>query len=288
MSLWGKDEVRRCYGRLIQVKYTILTLLLTVIFAFGSMAGMHLVLRAREQQLLSEQGKAVVESPVRAWQKEEDTDFDQEAYLLTMEQIEEVIRSWDEHLAVTVHNPVNGQISMETAIESGKEWLAEMGFRTAADADSPEVYSVQASLSIVNQNQSAGTQSEPYYSFWVLRFSNQSMMAFLRLNAVTGNVWSADITLYGDLSEEISCEKLSRFVELSGLPVPQDDTSVITKNADRTDAVLKIEDSQLQAEMAFWRAQTKVVYVVAEENGLVDYQGNTPIGETTRILFNIQ
>lgn len=277
MSLLGKDKVRYRYGRLIQLKYTVLTLLLTLIFAVGSMAGMHLVLRVREQQLLSQQGKVAVESPVRAWQKEEDAASGQELYLLTIEQMQEVISTWDEHLAVTVHSPVNGQLPMETAIEAGKEWLVQMGFGAAADVDVPEVYSVKASLSIVNQNQSAGAQAEPYYSFWVLRFVNQSMMAFLRLNAVTGTVWSADITLYEDVPEDISCEKLKRFVELSGLSVPETDMNVITENAGRTNAVLKIADSRLQAEMAFWRSRTEYVYSVNEGNGLVEYQENVRI-----------
>ena len=48
---------------------------------------------------------------------------------------------------------------------------------------------------------------------------------------------------------------------------------------------MKSADSQLQAKMAFWRSQTKYVYVVGEESGLVDYQENTPVGETVRILF---
>ncbi|MDE6221943.1 MAG: hypothetical protein K2G51_16210, partial [Lachnospiraceae bacterium] len=79
--------------------------------------------------------------------------------------------------------------------------------------------------------------------------------------------------------------ELNRFVELSGLPIPETDTNVIMKSSDRTDAVLKIADSQLQAELAFWRSQTKYVYVVDERNGLVDYQEHASTGENARILF---
>lgn len=48
-------------------KYTILTLSLVLIFAFGSMAGMNLIIRAKERQFLTESGRTEVELPVREW-----------------------------------------------------------------------------------------------------------------------------------------------------------------------------------------------------------------------------
>lgn len=202
--------------------------------------------------------------------------------------MEEVIGSWDECLAVTVHQPVSGQISMETAIEAGKEWLAGMGFQATAGEDAVRIYSVRATLSITDPVDSAGTQSEAYYSFWNVRFSNQTMMAFLRLNAVTGKVWNADITLYTDFPSEAfdeqSCEnRLNRFVELSG--VQGSDPAVIITKPDRTEAFVTIADSRLRAEMTYWRPQTKLAYAAGETAGLVDYQDGTPLVEQARILF---
>ena len=45
-------------------KYTALTLFLASVFSFGSMAGMDYILLTRERQLLTESGRAVVETPV--------------------------------------------------------------------------------------------------------------------------------------------------------------------------------------------------------------------------------
>ena len=53
-------------------KYTLFTVFLSLVFAFGSMVGMNFILEAREKQMLTENGRVVVEAPVRAWQKEED------------------------------------------------------------------------------------------------------------------------------------------------------------------------------------------------------------------------
>lgn len=83
-------------------KYTILTLFLALVFAFGSMAGMNLILRAKERQLLTERGRAIVEAPVRSWQGQEsgeDGETDEESgsigYALTTGQVEEILSCWN-------------------------------------------------------------------------------------------------------------------------------------------------------------------------------------------------
>ena len=215
-------------------KYTILTLFLALVFAFGSMAGMNLILRAKERQLLTERGRAIVEAPVRSWQGQEsgeDGETDEESgsigYALTTGQVEEILSCWNNRTGVTVHNPVSGQISMEEAIKEGKKWLVEMEIGENGLEDT-ETYSVSATLGIATQKVSVGVQSEPYHSFWTVQFSDSSMYVVLHLNAVTGKVWNADITLYEDMPEGIPYEKLEHFVELSGLQIINTD---IIKNA---------------------------------------------------------
>ncbi len=239
-------------------KYTILTLFLALVFAFGSMAGMNFIMREKERQLLTERGRAVVEAPVRSWQGQEsgedgetDEESDSIGYVLTTEQVEEILSCWNNRTGVTVHNPINGQISMEEAIIEGKKWLVEMEIGENRLEDT-EAYSVSATLGIATQKVSAGVQSELYYSFWTVQFSDSSMYAILYINAVTGKVWNADITLYEDMPEEIPYEKLEHFVELSGLQVTNTD---ITKNQEGTQAILKIDDSHIFAEVKFQNAQ---------------------------------
>ena len=48
-------------------KYTFISLMFAVLFIFGSMTAMNYILRVRETQLLTESGRAEVESPVREW-----------------------------------------------------------------------------------------------------------------------------------------------------------------------------------------------------------------------------
>ena len=269
-------------------KYTILTLFLAVIFVFGSMEIMNFILRARERQFLSERGRVLVEAPVRAWQEGdsgeegENGENSQEGYVLTAEQMAEVIRHWDGRMAVTVHNPVNGQISMEEAVKAGEEWLAGMGMEGNAD---DETHSMYARLSTAVQKESGGAQLEPYYSFWFVRYSSQSMIAFLYINAVTGKVWNADVTLYEDLPEEIPYEKLNLFAELFGLQVSGTDT--VFKNREGTQAVLMAEGSQLCAEMEFRHSQAEYPYTGYGEERLTGYNDGVFDRECVTLSFKL-
>jgi hypothetical protein len=237
-------------------KYTILTIFAALVFSFGIMAGMKLILQTGEKKILTEKGKAVVEMPVREWQGQKtDTEGKSKGIsdkrILTTEQIEEVISHWNGCVAMAVHNPVNGQISMEEAIKGGEEWIAKMGF--GRDGQEKEVRSVYAALGIASQEESTAVQLEPYYSFWKVEFSSHSMQAILYVNAITGKVWGADITLYESFPEEMPYEKLRSFAELSGLEFSDYN---VAKNQEETQVILGIDGSHLYAKMEFQHLQS--------------------------------
>jgi len=261
-------------------KYTVLTLFLALVFAFGSMAGMKFILEARENQILTESGRVVVEAPVRAWQKQDSGEeeenggnSDQERYVLTIKQMEKVISCWNKRMAVTVHNPVDGQISMEEAVKAGEEWLIEM--EMPENEKGMKAYSVNAVLGVAIQKEATGEQLEPYYSFWTVQFSGEAMNAVLYINAVTGKVLGAEVSLYRNLPDKFPIEKLSLFAELAGLQ--EHDTETVF-DPDGTLAFLEVADSQLRAEMEFQRRQ----------NGYFDLTryGRDSVGANPDLYYN--
>lgn len=224
-------------------KYTIVTLLLAVAFSLGSMEAMKLILWVRERQILSENGKIEVAEPVQERQKQG---------TITVEDIEEAVSRWKGEM-LSVHNPYEGQISMEDAIRAGREWMSEMDMENSylygREKDKEErIYSVQAVLGVMAQEESAEDDVKLYDSFWRVGFTSRSMRVLLYVNAVTGRVWSADITMYRNLPEQMPYWQLKTFVELSGLE-PSYKGSV--RNQEGTEAVWDIEDSRLCARMEF-------------------------------------
>lgn len=236
--------------------YTFLSLALILVFVFGSMAGMKLILNIKEKQLLTEKGKAIIESPVQAWQYVEGTEqednkekFNGDKHSLTLRQAEEAIISWNERIGETMHNPVEGQISMEEAIKSGEEWLTHMEVKEEAQENGTAFKFVNASLGVGEQREAFRELLEPYYSFWTVQFSDQGMDAVLYINAVTGKVWSARLTLYENMPKDMPYEKLVLFVELAGLRIP--DKHMAEINSERTEAVLMLDDSQMYARLEY-------------------------------------
>lgn len=233
-------------------KYTVITVILAAAFSLGSMAAVNLMLQAKEGQLLSENGEIVTGKAVWEWQKKEN---------LTVEQVEEVVSRWKESMEMTVQNSVSGQISMEEAVRAGKEWLVKMELgdewnwenewewgvngHGIKKKETEEIYSVDATLGAMTKEEFAEEQ-QPYDSFWKVQFSNLSMQAFLYVNAVTGRVWRAEVTLYEGLPGMMPYWKLKDFIELSGLE-PYHRGAI--KNEDETEAVWDVADSRLCAKM---------------------------------------
>ena len=153
------------------------------------------------------------------------------------------MESWNQRLGETLHDPVEGQVSMKEAVREGEEWLISMGIGETQGAED-RLRLVKAVLGVGIQKGSSKVQMEPYYSFWTVHFSGSYTDAVVYLNAVTGRVWRAEVTLYDNFFEELPCEKLGQFVELAGLPVT-DGTAEI--NEEKTQAVLAAEDGLLYA-----------------------------------------
>ncbi len=231
-------------------KYTFVSLMFAVLFIFGSMKVMNSILMIREMQLLTESGIVEMESPVQEWEGWGNVnenvmsgDIDDKRYSLTADQIEEVVKSWNNRSEVTLHDPVAGQISMEEAIESGERWMVEMEIREEMDA---APFSISAELGVGVKKEEAEGRMEAYFSFWTVTYSNQSMNVILYLNAVTGKVWGAEISLREDLLGKKSVDRLRRFVELAGLQVSDDDSIVIDSGETRTEVAIK--ESRLYAQ----------------------------------------
>lgn len=85
------------------------------------------------------------------------------------------------------------------------------------------------------------------------------------VNAVTGKVWRAKVSLYDDLPEKMPYENLCLFVEMAGFT--EIDAESIVVNKDGTQAVLEMEDSLLYGLAEYY-------YIPFSEKGYYDIQKN--------------
>ncbi len=219
-------------------KYTVLTLFLAAVFSLGSVEGMNLILRLREHQLLYKSREIVAKSIGDQWQEREN---------IPKDTIAEVIRNWDDRM--TVHAPVEGQISMQDAVRTAKAWLTQMdlkgGYDWEKDVDS-QVGSVYATLGTLEESEEV--QAKPYYSFWKVQLSSRSMEAVLYVNAVTTGVWKSEVRIYENLPKSIPYWNLRDFLEFNKLNPYHKGAAF---NEEGTRAVWEEESGRLCARMEF-------------------------------------
>lgn len=265
-------------------KATLCCLLLTAVFTFGSMAGMSAVLQVRECRRLEERGIVKMESPVLAWQtsaekadaaeegQETGRPGEEEARQLTAEQMEEVIRynglcEWD-----ILHEPTAEQITMEEAIAAGESWLIRMGLVPAEYEET--VTSHKASLGVkFDYYISERPPIKPYYSFWTVCFSNEAMYGILSVNAVTGRVWDAEVTLYGNAADDPPPEKPELFLRLAGV---QEETGQCTE-AGENRVIMPVKGSSLYAMYRYYDmlvADKDKIVMADDKTVIVDHGGD--------------
>lgn len=248
-------------------KYTFFSLIFAILFVFGCMIAMNYILKLSETKLLTESGRAEVESPVRAWLELESDkepltdDTHQERYELTSQQMKEAISHWNSREGDIIHEPVAGQISMGEAIESGKKWLVEMGFAEVGP-DDVQAYSVNATLGVGRKKETMNKKLEPYYSFWAIHYSNRAMEAELLVNAVTGKVWEAKVTIYDDIPEKLNQGDAVAFWEMAGLQVSE--TDFFETDDEHTWETYGTEDRALYVRIGY-------SHFNLNENSIVDY-----------------
>ncbi len=269
-------------------KYTLLSLLFAAVFVFGSMAGTDLILQMWEKRRLEESGTVTMESPVLAWQSAETEEEyvkqdggplvrdKEEDLTLTEKEIEQVIRYRKNCEGELLHDPVKGQITMEQAFAAGENWLVEMGFwdhsRTHAE---PLLH--RASLGTKTAKEGLHMPIEPYYSFWTVRFSSTDMYVSLSVNAMTGRVWDAKITLYDieNVNNDKSLDKLERFIRLAGIEAPVEQYVEISDSGSWISMAVK--ESPLYAQMRGYDVVVSVMDEITESDGSRDVSSQTVI-----------
>lgn len=269
-------------------KYTLLSLLFAAVFVFGSMAGTDLILQMWEKRRLEESGTVTMESPVLAWQSAETgEEYDgqdgeplvrdkEEDLTLTEKEIEQVIRYRKNCEGELLHDPVKGQITMEQAFAAGENWLVEMGFWDHSRTHSEPLLH-RASLGTKTAKEGLHMPIEPYYSFWTVRFSSTDMYVSLSVNAMTGRVWDAKITLYDieNVNNDKSLDKLERFIRLAGIEAPVEQYVEISDSGSWVSMAVK--ESPLYAQMRGYDVVVSVMDEITESDGSRDVSSQTVI-----------
>lgn len=211
-----------------------------LLFVLGNRLIAEILFENMEEKILSDMGSLRIETASDtqiisdmdsdSWSEPTDSTSKREQTVLTEEQIANVLKSLEYSSSEVLHEPLDGQISMEQAIEQGKSWLWEM-LQNGSLPDSlynvwkndGEKMLMDSAVAVLFTSYADYTDTEiiePYCSVWKITFSCYYGTIELLLNAVTGQVWRADMTFVIDKGEEgpfLEEKDLEKFVQLAGM-----------------------------------------------------------------------
>ena len=154
---------------------------------------------------------------------------------LTVSEMAAVLQNWESWGEVRPHGPFTGQITMEQAIaagEAGLMYFVEHGM-FPAEVLAMDIDFTRAWLGINTPVAQAPQPHELFYSFWTVMFVNDFANVTLRINAVTGEIWSVTVYYSDTLQAEMGVEMgdieiaLAIFMRYLGL---EPDGEVMRKN----------------------------------------------------------
>lgn len=138
-----------------------------------------------------------------------------EGQSLSEEIMAEVLSVWESGANELPHEPQKGQMNMEQAIETGKEWItvmAECGIvpEGLAECDFDKVAARLCTLD---------TQvdfDDSLLSWWLIQYTEKDVVVSLTVHASTGEVWKASLSMKE--SDRVSNEY--RYKEMLGTAFP--------------------------------------------------------------------
>ena len=153
---------------------------------------------AERRELLSGGGR--VEIPTRTDQTVSQSvgvvDVELKETGLTKEELRQAVLCMEEASEKYAHEPMQGQLLMTEAIQSGMAWTRDF-FLAHIDrnAEIPEECRLSCYLWAGGNGEAKDEEPDPLLGYWEVSFSAQDLEAVLILNAVTGQVLQARIAL---------------------------------------------------------------------------------------------
>lgn len=144
----------------------------------------------------------------RGPQDDRNSDQNLDAVKLEERLMVKILENWNAPASYArPHEPVEGQLNIEQAVTMARVGLSHFAAQGIVSSEllEDDFSRINASLwenrPAMMENQSSmqvriGMELPPEYSYWVVTFDNTKMGARLTLNAVTGEIWRADVFLY--------------------------------------------------------------------------------------------
>jgi hypothetical protein len=148
-------------------------------------------------------------------------DTSSERPLFSEVEIARILLNWETDGEGQLHEPIEGQLGMEQAIDRGKDGLAYF-YEQGVIPEELLAYEKTSAYLCQKRPGDGGSQAlSPYYSYWMLSFTGENGYIMLTLNAVTGQIWKLElkVNLTATVVKEVKTVEqiLDVFIDYVGL-----------------------------------------------------------------------
>ncbi|MDR1130907.1 MAG: hypothetical protein LBL15_00620 [Oscillospiraceae bacterium] len=196
---------------------TILGIALSFVIAIGGWAVTSMLIDLKSDALLSAGGLTPVYAPAATSSghtKLDDNpnimgeDISGERSIFSAIEISRILSNWESRANEQPHEPMEGQITMEQAIAIGQKGLSYFYDQGIIPAQLLEYSKTDAYLCQRQPSGGAGKMLSPDYSYWGLSFSGENGSVRFSINAMTGQIWKADLGI--NSSETVLTEAVKK------------------------------------------------------------------------------
>lgn len=152
----------------------------------------------KENRILGQKGQITVQS---AKKQNKDNDLSERAEeinepftgrKMTENEMVQVLTVWETGGKEIPHEPLKGQMSMEQAVAKGREWMDSMAEKKVLFSSAAVQAFDKTTAKLCTFDDEAGTPKE-IISFWEVIFQKSDVKIVLKIHALSGEVWAADI-----------------------------------------------------------------------------------------------
>jgi len=178
--------------------FTAMGIVFSFVIAVGGWALTSMLINTKSDALMSGTGYVTVNPPpVTTPQTPKEDPHDSERRL-TEAEMARVLFNWESDGLEQPHEPMEGQLTMEQAIDASRAVLIEWGEAGIIPAGWERYENVRAWLCQILPN---GRRDllDPVFSYWTVSLASQDTRAVLTVNAVTGRIWKANLSFNPEL-----------------------------------------------------------------------------------------
>lgn len=198
--------------------YAVVVFLLSFGVVIGGWFLTGTLLRQKQEEFLDRTGRIALqpaENSLFSSNQPGDTEVDLaddtlfEGQLLSEGMMAEVLAVWESGGNELPHEPQKGQMNMEQAIETGKEWIADMAGCGIVPEELAECDFDKVTARLCGLDAQVDF-ADSLLSYWLVQFTENDVVVSLTVHASSGKVWKAGLSMKASdrLSNEYSHEEM--------------------------------------------------------------------------------